>query len=42
MFGDVMDMMGKLRDPDASGQQKIEETKKRLNTILIDKAAMIC
>lgn len=32
MFGDMMGMMGKLRET----QQKIEETKKRLNTVLID------
>lgn len=32
MFGDIMGMMGKLRET----QQKIEETKKRLDTVLID------
>jgi nucleoid-associated protein EbfC len=32
MFGDMMGMMGKLRET----QQKIEETKIRLNTVLID------
>lgn len=32
MFGDLMGMMGKLKET----QQKIEETKKRLNTVLID------
>lgn len=32
MFGDLMGMMGKLQET----QQKIEETKKRLNTVLID------
>lgn len=32
MFGDLMGMMGKLKDT----QLKIEETKKRLDTILID------
>lgn len=32
MFGDIMGMMGKLKET----QQKIEETKKRLNTVLID------
>jgi len=32
MFGDMMGMMGKLRET----QQKIEETKVRLNTVLID------
>lgn len=32
MFGDLMGMMGKLKET----QQKIEETKERLNTIYID------
>jgi len=32
MFGDLMGMMGKLKET----QQKIEETKRRLDTILID------
>lgn len=32
MFGDLNGMLGKLKD----AQQKIEETKKRLHTILID------
>ncbi|WP_430611972.1 YbaB/EbfC family nucleoid-associated protein [Flavobacterium sp. JP2137] len=32
MFGDLMGMMGKLKE----AQQKIEETKKRLNSVLID------
>jgi len=32
MFGDIMGMMGKLKDT----QQKIEDTKKRLDTVLID------
>ena len=32
MFGDIMGMMGKLQET----QQKIEETKKRLDTVLID------
>lgn len=32
MFGDLMGMMGKLKE----AQQKVEETKKRLDTILID------
>lgn len=32
MFGDLMGMMGKLKET----QQKIEETKKRLQTVLID------
>lgn len=35
MFGDMMGMMGKLRET----QQKIEETRKRLNTVLIDEAS---
>lgn len=33
MFGDIMGMMGKLKET----QQKIEETKKRLDFVLIDK-----
>lgn len=32
MFGDIMGMMGKLKET----QQKIEETKKRLDTLLVD------
>ncbi len=32
MFGDMMGMMGKLKET----QKKVEETKQRLNTILID------
>lgn len=32
MFGDMMNMMGKLKD----AQKKVEETKKRLDTVLID------
>ena len=32
MFGDMMQMMGKLKET----QQKVEATKKRLNTVLID------
>ncbi|TSE09039.1 MULTISPECIES: YbaB/EbfC family nucleoid-associated protein [Aquimarina] len=32
MFGDMMGMMGKLKET----QQKVEETKKRLDTVLID------
>ena len=32
MFGDLMGMMGKLKET----QQKIEETKTRLNSVLID------
>ncbi|MFX0558021.1 YbaB/EbfC family nucleoid-associated protein [Maribacter sp. CXY002] len=31
MFGDMMGMMGKLKET----QQKVEETKKRMNTILL-------
>lgn len=32
MFGDMMGMMGKIKE----AQQKVEETKKRLNTVLVD------
>ena len=32
MFGDLMGMMGKLKET----QQKVEETKKRLDSVLID------
>ena len=32
MFGDLMGMMGKLKET----QQKMEETKKRLDTVLVD------
>tara|TARA_R110000868_G_scaffold91812_3_gene254417 strand:+ start:15745 stop:16068 length:324 start_codon:yes stop_codon:yes gene_type:complete len=32
MFGDMMTMMGKLKE----AQRKVEDTKKRLDTILID------
>jgi DNA-binding YbaB/EbfC family protein len=32
MFGDMMGMMGKLQE----AQKKVEETKKRLDTVLID------
>ncbi|MDX1271824.1 YbaB/EbfC family nucleoid-associated protein [Bizionia paragorgiae] len=32
MFGDIMGMMGKLKET----QQKVEETKTRLNTVLVD------
>ncbi|MDV7188423.1 YbaB/EbfC family nucleoid-associated protein [Lutibacter sp. TH_r2] len=35
MFGDLSGMMGKLKE----AQQKIEETKKRLDTILIDETS---
>lgn len=33
MFGDLMGMMGKLQE----AQKKVEETKQRLNNVLIDK-----
>lgn len=32
MFGDLMGMMGKLKET----QKKVEETKKRLNTVMVD------
>lgn len=32
MFGDISGMMGKLKE----AQQKVEETKKRLDTVLVD------
>ena len=32
MFGDIMGMMGKLKET----QKKVEETKKRLDTVLVD------
>mgnify|MGYP003668157872 CR=1 FL=1 len=32
MFGDLMGMMGKLKE----AQKKVEETKQRLNSVLID------
>jgi DNA-binding YbaB/EbfC family protein len=35
MFGDMMGMMGKLKD----AQKKVEETKERLHTVLIDEAS---
>ena len=35
MFGDMMGMMSKLKE----AQKKVEETKKRLDTILIDEAS---
>tara|TARA_R110002050_G_scaffold296426_1_gene456365 strand:- start:8490 stop:8813 length:324 start_codon:yes stop_codon:yes gene_type:complete len=35
MFGDMMGMMGKLKE----AQKKVEDTKKRLDTILIDEAS---
>jgi len=35
MFGDMMNMMGKLKET----QRKVEETKKRLDTVLIDETS---
>lgn len=35
MFGDIMGMMGKLKET----QKKVEATKERLNTVLIDEAS---
>ena len=35
MFGDMMGMMGKLKE----AQQKITDTKERLNTVLIDESS---
>ena len=35
MFGDLSGMMDKLKN----AQQKVEETKKRLNTVLVDEAS---
>ena len=35
MFGDMMGMMGKLKET----QQKVEDTKKRMNTVMIDEAS---
>ncbi len=35
MFGDMMGMMGKLKE----AQKKVEETKKRLDTVLIDESS---
>ena len=35
MFGDMMGMMGKLKE----AQKKVEETKKRLHTVLIDESS---
>lgn len=35
MFGDLMGMMGKLKET----QQRIEETKKRLDTVLVDECS---
>lgn len=36
MFGDLMGMMGKLQE----AQKKVEETKQRLNTVLIDEQSI--
>lgn len=35
MFGDMMGMMGKLKET----QKKVEETKQRLHTVLIDESS---
>ena len=35
MFGDLMGMMGKLKDT----QEKVQATKERLNTVLVDEAS---
>jgi len=35
MFGDMMGMMGKLKET----QRKVEETKKRLDTVIIDESS---
>jgi DNA-binding YbaB/EbfC family protein len=35
MFGDVMAMMGKLKET----QKKVEETKKRLDTVMVDETS---
>ncbi len=35
MFGDLMGMMGKLKET----QKKVEETKKRLDTVLVDETS---
>ncbi|GAA4282015.1 YbaB/EbfC family nucleoid-associated protein [Gaetbulibacter aestuarii] len=35
MFGDMMQMMGKLKE----AQKKVEETKKRLDTVLVDESS---
>ncbi|MFC5045888.1 YbaB/EbfC family nucleoid-associated protein [Aquimarina hainanensis] len=35
MFGDMMGMMGKLKE----AQQKVEDTKKRLDTVLLDETS---
>jgi len=36
MFGDMMNMMGKLKET----QKKVEDTKKRLDTVLIDEKSI--
>lgn len=35
MFGDMMNMMGKLKET----QKKVEETKKRLDNVLVDESS---
>ena len=35
MFGDISGIMGKLKE----AQQKVEETKKRLDTVLVDESS---
>lgn len=35
MFGDMMGMMGKIKET----QQKVEDTKKRMDTVLIDESS---
>lgn len=35
MFGDIMGMMGKLKE----AQKKVEETKKRLGTVLVEETS---
>lgn len=35
MFGDMMGMMGKLKET----QKKVEDTKKRLDTVLVDESS---
>ena len=35
MFGDMMGMMNKLKET----QKKVEETKERLNTVLVDESS---
>ena len=35
MFGDIMGMMGKLKET----QKKVEETKQRLNTVIVDESS---